>query len=212
MHKVLRIEYDDSPECPMENDGSWTLVAFSNRSIHYENPDKYVRISNGKVVPATVGLRSKARAGFFHLLDYFEHGQGEYSFRGEGMQCQWDTSRYAGVLIWNNPPNDMGAKTPEERAKDARAFLEEYNAWMNGHVYGYVLEDREGEHLDSCWGFYDIKYMLDEIDFEPGDKIVIAGDAAGAVNSRDVPKHVEVLDEFDDEEEEAAAFEWACRS
>lgn len=213
MHKVLRIEYDSNPQCPMEYDGSWTLVSFNKRHKHYGEPDRYLRRANDNtIIPANAGLRSKARAGFFYVLDYFEHGDGRWSFRDHGVQCRWDTSRYAGVLIWQNPPGDMGAKTPEDRAKDAQAFLDEYNAWANGYVYGYIVEDPEGEHLDSCWGFYDVKYMLTEAGLEPGDKVVIRGDAAGSIDGSDLPAGVIHLKSFeDDEDEEAEEFAWNCR-
>lgn len=26
---------------------------------------------------------------------------------------------------------------------------------LRGEVYGYVIEDMDGEHIDSCWGFYE---------------------------------------------------------
>ena len=34
--------------------------------------------------------------------------------------------------------------------------------YLSGSVYGYIVEDDEGEAIDSCWGFYgydDIEYM-----------------------------------------------------
>lgn len=38
------------------------------------------------------------------------------------------------------------------------AELDEYSAWRNGEVYGYVIKDDEGNELDSCWGFYGWEY------------------------------------------------------
>ena len=35
-----------------------------------------------------------------------------------------------------------------------------YDAWLVGFVYGYVVENRFGEHVDSCWGFFDIPPMV----------------------------------------------------
>lgn len=47
-------------------------------------------------------------------------------------------------------------KGPAAYAK-ARAYLtaevEEYAAWIAGRVYGYIVEDENGETVDSCWGF-----------------------------------------------------------
>ena len=38
--------------------------------------------------------------------------------------------------------------------KMMQAEVEDYSNYINGSVYGYVLEDNDGEELDSCWGFY----------------------------------------------------------
>ena len=49
--------------------------------------------------------------------------------------------------------------------------VETYDEFITGQVYGYVVEtdakdedgdDIEGEHLDSCWGFYGLEYCKEE--------------------------------------------------
>lgn len=36
----------------------------------------------------------------------------------------------------------------------AQGEAETWRAWANGEVYGFIVEDEDGKHLDSCWGFY----------------------------------------------------------
>ena len=36
-----------------------------------------------------------------------------------------------------------------------RSELETYTAYLNGDVFGFVVETEDGEELDSCWGYYD---------------------------------------------------------
>ncbi len=36
----------------------------------------------------------------------------------------------------------------------AQGEIAEFNAWAEGEVYGFIVENEDGEHLDSCWGFY----------------------------------------------------------
>lgn len=46
--------------------------------------------------------------------------------------------------------------TPEIREKVVAMLEQEvkvYSAWLEGDVTGFIVEDEEGEHLDSCWGF-----------------------------------------------------------
>lgn len=199
-NKVIRIEHDQDAECPMEWDGQWTLHSFSNRSIHYRNPDEMFATNARGEHYAKIGLRRKLDCGLAFMLDYYEHGQGMYSLHGEGMQCRWGTSRYAGILVWMGKPSEMGAKTLEDRAKDARGFLETYNNWMNGSVYGFIIEDEEGEHIDSCFGFYDKETLLDAIkeNLDAGDCVQLEGDAKYMIDECDLPNDVAVVDEFRD--------------
>ena len=36
-----------------------------------------------------------------------------------------------------------------------KAEVKVFDKYLTGQVYGYVIEDEEEEHVDSCWGFYD---------------------------------------------------------
>lgn len=47
--------------------------------------------------------------------------------------------------------------TPERKAKLVKYLqseIEVYSSYLNGDVYGYQIENEEGEELDSCYGFY----------------------------------------------------------
>ena len=37
--------------------------------------------------------------------------------------------------------------------KAAESLVEEWNDYLSGNVYGFVIEGEDGEHIDSCWGF-----------------------------------------------------------
>lgn len=189
----LELSYDDQPDCPMDWDLSWKLISFRRNSIHSDDPAEYCHVKDGEVRPNFEYL-SKFRAGLAFFLDYYEHGQGAYSIHGEGMQCQWDTAQYGGILLWEHSPKEMGAKSYEDREKDARGFLETYNAWMNGEVYGYTLKDEEGNLVDSCWGYYDDDYFMQEIcqHFKEGDTVTVSGDASYVFDDSKLPKGVEV--------------------
>mgnify|MGYP001579667606 FL=1 len=167
--KIVRLMADYSPENPATAfDGQWSIYSFNSRHASYADPEKF--FPDGK--PA-IGLRRKLAVGTAFLLDYFEHGNCVWSIAGTGPQCQWDNSRNAGLLVWEHPVKEMGAKTRADREKDAAAFLETYTCWCNGEVYGYeVLEiatlpcgHTETRPIDdaSCWGYFgnDLDYMAE---------------------------------------------------
>lgn len=146
---TVKIVPDHDIENPSDWDHNWRVISFSNRHINYEPADRHLD-------PIPLALRNKLRAGTAFILSYYEHSGSAWSLQGEGMQCNWDTTRCAGLLIWDHKITDMGARTPADRAKDARAFLEVYNAWANGHGHGYEIIDSDtDETLESCYGFYD---------------------------------------------------------
>lgn len=198
MNKILKVGYDQDVECPMTScDGMWTLKSFNRNSIHSVNPESI--FPNGKM---PLWLRNKFKVGLAFFLDYYEHGLGAYSLSGEGMQCQWDTAGCAGVLIWEHPPSDMGAKTVEERKKDARAFLDEYNDWMNGNCYYFSVETIDGEEIDSCGGLIGTDHLEDVLlgCLESGDKVKVK-DKIGVTSFIKWPSGVEVVKEFEEVEE-----------
>ena len=44
----------------------------------------------------------------------------------------------------------------------AKSVIEGWNTYLSGDVYGYVIEDAEGEQLASLWGFYGIDCCIEE--------------------------------------------------
>jgi hypothetical protein len=50
------------------------------------------------------------------------------------------------------------ARTREQVKKCLKAEVTEFDQYLTGDVYGYVIEDEDGRQIDSCWGFYGHKY------------------------------------------------------
>lgn len=190
--KILTLHNDDSPENPCDFDSQWKLYSFNRKHRSYKSPDAF--FPDGK---PSIGLRRKLATGTAFILDYYEHGLCKWSLGGEGPSCRWDTSEGAGILVWEHPVKDMGAKTREARAKDAASFLETYTCWCNGDVYGYSVENvktlecghTENELIDSCFGFYgnDLDFMGEQIraaiDGDP--EVQIRGEAKGLADYHD---------------------------
>lgn len=99
----------------------------------------------------------------------FEHGGVAYSTGS--FNDPWDS----GQVGWTLASLDEARKefgvgkskrlTAAARAKAIallKAGVETYSQYANGEVYGFVIEDEDGEHVDSCWGFYGFEYVKQE--------------------------------------------------
>lgn len=121
-------------------------------------------------------------------ISMYEHGGvsiwlGGYSGHPD---AQWDCGTLGFAYITKataeeEMPN-FSEKTWKEWAnKTMEGEMEEYAAYVSGQVYGYMIEaldDDEGCD-DSCWGYYDESYMLEDA------KANIDAYVAGATKKRE---------------------------
>lgn len=153
----VRVYHDHDPENPADDEGQWKPISFSTRHRNYEHPAYY--LTNEEV-------KAKLEEGLAFWLSYYEHGQCLWYLQGHappGADCPWDSVDRAGILIWDHPTSEMGWTAPEDRQKDAEAFLRRYTGYCNGTVYGFEVVDENGEHIDSCGGFYTIEDLVEAV-------------------------------------------------
>lgn len=169
---VIKVWHDDCPERPDEGDG-WTPYSFSSCHSNHKDPEEagFEWDDDNGVVP-NKELQGKLDTGLAFKLSYFEHGECVWSLSGEGPQCRWDSTQFAGLLVWDQDAGDLGPESYEDRKKDAAAFIKRYTQWCNGEIYGYTVEAVKDCH--ACGKEEDAKvdfdlpsvggYYIDDID------------------------------------------------
>jgi hypothetical protein len=51
----------------------------------------------------------------------------------------------------------------ESALKIIRTAVEDYSAYLNGEVYGFIIRDTNtGDAVDSCWGYYGMDFVKSE--------------------------------------------------
>jgi len=133
----LIINHEESPESPLEY-SPWTLTSFNNRHVNYKDWGEFARYiaKHGGPVPKN-GIRQKLDASTAFWLSYYEHGQSTWSLYGEGTQCRWDTTSYAGIIVGDY--KQLKSLDHVQRASSARRALKAYTSWCNGEVYEYTF-------------------------------------------------------------------------
>ena len=185
---TARVCYDDlGHENPRKDfDNAWTLVGF--RNPHREFGDEEIDLEgqtwidcpkcegkegnddcgecggHGEVEATTVEQILKASYPDSHLIipvQCYDHSLVRY-YAGNPVTEHWDTGT-AGVAIISEETLDKEWNGDEDKARECLdSELETYTEWCNGEIYYYVVEDADGEHLDSCGGFYGYSHVTDE--------------------------------------------------
>ena len=70
------------------------------------------------------------------------------------------------------PPSKVAAKLAEEAERYCRGVLDEYNAWVNGEVYGivvYVVDRVTGRRVEDrdeeVWGYVGSEYAEQTLEY-----------------------------------------------
>lgn len=184
---TVNIWHDEHAEDPCGS--GWTLHSFGRSHYNSTTPEEVGIVFDDATETwrPSAALAKKIEEGSAYFLDYYEHGCSYWYLPGEAPNCRWDTSRMAGLLVWED--DTPLAATYDENRSYADTFLQDYNQWANGNVFGFTAtatrpccecgQDRPDDSLDedplSQGGYYgeriadlvhDLVDMMPEGDFE----------------------------------------------
>ncbi len=109
----------------------------------------------------------------FPLYAYIHSGVSLSLGRSYPHNCPWDTSMRGFVLVKRA---EFWSKAKARKAADS--IVSEWNQYLSGDVWGYVVKDAQDNEVDSCWGFYGFQYCEDEA------RAVVASLVASAFTKR----------------------------
>lgn len=147
---------DDRPESPRDWAHVGHMVCWHRRAdlgdetidtTGFESMDELVQSFGARVVLP---------------LYLYEHGGMTMSVGAFGDP--WDSGQVGFIYATDERArSEFGEAVTDEQIRAAlKCEVEEYDQWLRGDVYGYVITDSVGDDLDSCWGFYGLDYALEE--------------------------------------------------
>ena len=179
----LELHIDESPQDPREDDNLGTMVCW-HRS--YRLGDR-----NGFGEPNDfMGWWEDEGGEDGVLLPLYLYDHSGITMSTQPFSCPWDSGQVGYIYAtrekileeykkeieeeWSRSAY-LGIKQsiPKEVQNRVRALLvsevELYDCYLRGDVYGYIITDADGDHQDSCWGFYGsvetsgiLEYLTDE--------------------------------------------------
>lgn len=102
-------------------------------------------------------IKSRIGKGII-LLPLYLYDHSGITMSTSSFSCPWDSGQVGYIYMTMERARKEWSGTDEEIRTKALACLEAevkvYDDYLTGEVYGYVIEDDEGEEVESCWGFY----------------------------------------------------------
>lgn len=107
------------------------------------------------------------KAGYIFLPVYvFDHSGVIMSTNR--FSCPWDSGQIGYYVVAKEKVKKeynrkgISPKLRQEVLDILSSEVELYNKYLNGEVYGYTIENADGVEIDSCWGYYAIKDILED--------------------------------------------------
>ena len=97
------------------------------------------------------------KLGEVYALPVFSYIHGSVQLSTTPFSCPWDSGR-SGIAI----ASKRDFKDEAEAHRCIRSVIDEFNHYLNGDVWGYVITDEGGCELGSCWGMYGSDYCKEE--------------------------------------------------
>lgn len=144
----INIVLDQYPESPREWDNLGTLVIFG-KNAKDETTEKRDRYELQTYLQTFTGV---------YLPVYcYEHRGIAYSTTP--FICRWDSGQVGYIFVTTEKlkeefPNWVSNEVVKNAEEILSGEIETYSKWANGDVYGYEITNSNGQHIDSCWGYY----------------------------------------------------------
>lgn len=145
----LRIEQDTDAQSPSDwADESCYLIA-DHRDFYVEPTGRKGRFDVQDEIEA---MRETHHV---FLLEAYIHSGVVLALAGEGNfpDRHWDVSLLGAVFC-----SKKEWQLRKSARKAAEALVSTWNQYLSGDVWGCIVEDDDGHHIDSCWGFYGREY------------------------------------------------------
>lgn len=148
-----RIEQDEDAQSPQDFGDDGLFLVADHRDF-FVPPSKDERNFDVQTV-----IDDHKDTHHVFLLEAYIHSGVRLALAGEGNfpDRQWDVSLLGAVFA-----SKSEWRTRAKARKAAEQHIETWNQYLSGDVWGVIIEDEEGNHLDSCWGFYGHDYAKEE--------------------------------------------------
>jgi hypothetical protein len=171
-NRQVEIHFDPDPISPRENDNLVVLACW-HRNLRLGDRQLFGRVSE-EVIRAEVAEESDEVLAILPLYLYQHSG---VTMRTTPFGDRWDSGQVGWAYVTKSGAEKMGC-VGERHDRDGKVIgmwdrealeesirgeVKEYDDFLTGQVFGYIIRGIDGEEIDSCWGFVgDMDYVRAE--------------------------------------------------
>lgn len=159
----VSIHQDTDAQSPRKDDNLGTMVCWHRNyklgdDHEFKTPGDFEESDDYKNVAIILPLRLYDHSGITMSV-----GSGPSPFDPGG----WDSGQVGWIYVTKQKVrSEYGGRCTKKALAKAeevlRGEVETYDQLLTGDVYGFTIEDEDGNDVDSCWGFFGIEYVRTE--------------------------------------------------
>jgi hypothetical protein len=166
---TVKIYHDDDPASPREDDNLGRMVCWHRRA---RLGDEQLQGRFNSLEQIEQCLREKRDAVVVLPIYIYQHGAITLTARYEVYLTypdkQWDAGQVGFIYVTDQDlrkeygVTEITQEIRDKAAEVLRGEVDVYDQYLTGDVWGYVIEDQDGEHIFSCFGFFGLDQTREE--------------------------------------------------
>lgn len=155
---TIKVYLDDIAESPREWDNLGTMICF-HRSYNLGDQNFFE-------TPQDLTKWSKRRDVISLPLFLYDHSG--ITMNTTGFHCPWDSGQVGWIYVERKKVREefkkkrISKKLRSKIVEILRAEVGIYDSYIRGNVFGYEIEDKDGDDIDSCWGYFSYDHMIED--------------------------------------------------
>jgi len=146
-NRVVKVYFDPEPLNPRKEwDNGTIMVHWHSR---YDLGDKKIERMTSE------GLQEQYKEEGDPILiiqPLYLYDHSGLSVSTGGFHCSFDSGQVGWVIITQSKKDEMGF-SDSQLVDVIKGEVKDYDSYLTGQVFGYEVEGRDGDTLESCWGF-----------------------------------------------------------
>lgn len=159
----ININIDETPRDPRSYDNLGTMVCWHSRYVlgdkhdYSANHELLSDLAKMETLENYVGdiMKEVKKHAVLLKLFLYDHYSG-IAISASPFDCKWNSSIVGYIYVTREKLKAEGLETKSDAEIEEmlKSEIKAYDQFITGEVYGFQIEDKNGNEIDSCWGFF----------------------------------------------------------